>query len=305
MFDPSNPVFQLGVIVLFASVGYYTLRFLRPLASREYDVIVAIIGMVYAVTLMWEGYRLIPLLAFAQLMLVSISVFFAVETFRLRLQLTEKARQAAGGLGGSVRRGPKGFTKTYRPEDYDSRRMSSRSGRSRMRDAEESDRPRRRPLRSANGSRPRLSSTADSRRSTRRPRPTRPPARDSDFDAPDEFDRGDRSDYPSRRDREDYPETRRRRPARTTQPRPSDFDERDDYDTEYPEERFSNGDFADDDFTDEPPSPPRRSSRPTTSRRQPPRMPDDIEEPASGPTRPISAIDVEGYDSEDDEFDDY
>ncbi|MGK7909682.1 MAG: Ycf66 family protein [Synechococcus sp.] len=283
MLDTTNPMFLMGALVAIASAGFFSLRYFRPTASREYDVVFAIVGFIYAVTLMWEGWRLIPLLAFAQLLLVGSATFFAVESFRLRLQLTERARQTVGGPGPS-RRGPRGFTKTYRPDEYDSRRtVEARSTRSRMRKAGEDDEsPRRRKLRSANGLRPRLASGTEARRTSRRPRPTRPPRDEFDGEFDDQNER-----YGDERRSDNFPKSRRPsgRPSRV---RPSRgnintiddefFSDRDDSEDRYERDDYSsNAAFDDDSFPDEPriSRRPAPSNRPS-SRRRPPQIPDDM-----------------------------
>ncbi|MGK7912186.1 MAG: Ycf66 family protein [Synechococcus sp.] len=303
MLDTTNPMFLMGALVAIASAGFFSLRYFRPTASREYDVIFAIVGFIYAVTLMWEGWRLIPLLAFAQLLLIGTSTFFAVESFRLRMQLTERARQSSGGGGvGPSRRGPRGFTRTYSGEEYD-------SGRNRMSDTYDDDSsPRRRKLRSANGARPRLASSSEARRSSRRPRPgqtTRDRSPGNDFD--DAGGRFDEAGYSDDSRPEDYPSARRpgRRPGR---PRPTrrvddDFETRDEFagSSNYDRDRSSEV-FDDESFPDEP----RVSRRPrgrASTRRRPPRMPegfanDNDFSDDSDLNSPIRSVDVEDYSSD-------
>ena len=318
MLDTTNPMFLMGALVAIASAGFFSLRYFRPTVSREYDVVFAIVGFIYAVTLMWEGWRLIPLLAFAQLLLVGTCAFFAVESFRLRLQLTERAREATSGVGPG-RRGPRGFTKTYRPEEYDSRRTVGSRVRNRMRDAEgDEESPRRRKLRSANGSRPRLASSTETRRPSRRPRSSPPSSRDR-FDDWDGVEGDDSSGYGGDRPQDEYRSTRRpgRRPRGTRNSR-EDFDSREEFDSRenirerdsgdeferresYERDEFPNDSFDEDSFPDEPrvSRRPSRSSRPAP-RRRPPRMPDDMmDEDTSGPVR---SIDIDDFDNDYDGF---
>ena len=317
MLDTTNPMFLMGALVAIASAGFFSLRYFRPTASREYDVVFAIVGFIYAVTLMWEGWRLIPLLAFAQLLLVGTSAFFAVESFRLRLQLTERARENVGGVGPS-RRGPRGFTKTYRPEEYDSRRtVGSRSVRNRMRDADgDDDTPRRRKLRSANGSRPRLASGGETRRPSRRPRPSRSATRDR-YEGEEGYEGEESASYSGDRKQDTYRETPRpsRRPRRTRNSR-EDFDPRDEFDSPrnirdrdslddefdaggtYSSDEFADNSLNDDNFPDEPRisrRPPRRS--PSAPRRRPPRMPDDILDEREG-SGSVRSLDIDEYDND-------
>ena len=315
MLDTTNPMFLMGALVAIASAGFFSLRYFRPTASREYDVVFAIVGFIYAVTLMWEGWRLIPLLAFAQLLLIGTSTFFAVESFRLRLQLTERARQSSDGVGPS-RRGPRGFTRTYQGENYDSRQVRG-SVRNRMRDSYEEDTgPRRRKLRSANGSRPRLASSSESRRTGRRPRPSQPIRDRYDDDISDIDDRYGDGGYPPDKSRQDdYPSSKR--PSRSGRSRPAgrsseeDFSNRDEfarsgsYEPDNSSEIFNN-----DSFPDEPRITRRPRSRSTT-RRRPPRMPDNFagdsgfDDEDDLDNNPIRPIDADDYGSDyDDGFED-
>ncbi len=106
MLDTNNPTVFIGALILIASAALFGVRFLQPRIAREYDVIISIIGLIYGVILVWEGWRLIPLLFFGQVLLITTCGFFAFETLRLRYQLAEKARQAGGPVGRtSTRRG--------------------------------------------------------------------------------------------------------------------------------------------------------------------------------------------------------
>ncbi|MEL7084396.1 MAG: Ycf66 family protein [Cyanobacteria bacterium P01_A01_bin.3] len=306
MLDTTNPMFLMGALVAIASAGFFSLRYFRPTASREYDVVFAIVGFIYAVTLMWEGWRLIPLLAFAQLLLVGTSAFFAVESFRLRMQLTERARQSSGGGPGPSRRA-RGFTRTYQGDDYDSRQVEGRI-RNRMRDTSDEDSgPRRRKLRSANGPRPRLASSSETRRSSRRPRPGQPTRdRFDDGDFNDSAGRYGDADYSDESGRDDYPTARRpgRRPGRSRPSRPIDegFDPREDVASGSAYDRGRSGELFDDEsFPDEPRV--SRRSRSRTASRRPPRMPDDVvsdegfvDEGDLNP--PVRSLDVEDYGSD-------
>ncbi len=128
MLDPSNPTFLIAALVAIASGLIFAIRYVKPDASRDYDVIFAVMGLIYAICIGWEGWRLIPLLYFAQLLVIVLGGFFAVETFRLRLQLVEKSRQVQG----RVRR--QGFDRTY-PSAYDrGQPMGTRADGARIRD---------------------------------------------------------------------------------------------------------------------------------------------------------------------------
>ncbi len=173
MFLTTGPAFPMAGLVAIASALIFAIRYIKPEAAREYDIVFSVTGLIYSLCLLLEGQRLIPLLFFAQVLVVAMAAFFAVETFRLRLLLVEKSRQAQGR---PTRR--EGFTRTYRPGSYESTRVvstRSASGR-RMRTADDSDRtleegretPRRR------SQPPQLTSDTSTSSRPRRPRPTRP-----------------------------------------------------------------------------------------------------------------------------------
>ncbi|MEN9229906.1 MAG: Ycf66 family protein [Thermostichus sp. DG02_5_bins_236] len=205
MFLTQSPYFLMAALVAIASGAIFAVRFIKREASAEYDVIFATMGLIYSVCLLLEGQRLIPLLFFAQVLLAVMAGWFAVETFRLRILLSEKARQV-GGARPTARR--QGFTRTYQPDDYgQGRTVSTRAAGSRIRDtssygrsiAGRSEEP---GPGSSRRSRPQLASDT-------RVRPRRRPEVDEYYDEPKPRSRQS-SDY----DEPAPPENRRpRRPA--------------------------------------------------------------------------------------------
>jgi Ycf66 protein N-terminus. len=223
MFLTQSPYFLMAALVAIASGAIFAVRFVKPEASEESDVIFATMGLIYSISLLLEGQRLIPLLFFAQVLLAVMAGWFAIQTFRLRILLNEKVRQITG-VRPAMRR--QGFSRTYPPDGYgQGRAVASAASGSRIRDTssasrsipERSEEPARRP-------RPQL--TSDTRV---RPRP-RPAAeeyyeeqetrfrRDTEDDEPDPSRRSAAEDYP-----EDVQEERgtvtRRRPPRLPQTR--------------------------------------------------------------------------------------
>ncbi|MEN9202844.1 MAG: Ycf66 family protein [Thermostichus sp. DG_1_6_bins_120] len=132
MFLTQSPYFLMAALVAIASGAIFAVRFIKREASAEYDVIFATMGLIYSLCLLLEGQRLIPLLFFAQVLLAVMAGWFAIETFRLRILLSEKARQV-GGVRPTTRR--QGFTRTYQPDEYEpGRRVATRTAGSRIRD---------------------------------------------------------------------------------------------------------------------------------------------------------------------------
>lgn len=287
MLNTEHPSFWLACLLAIASGAVYLLRFARPAASREYDVIFAVAGLIYAIILGWEGWRLIPLLFLAQILVVAIAVFFTAETFRLRGLLVDKAKR--GGIGGGVpggRGGGGGFNRTYQPRRYDpaGRPVGARaSNRMRNADPEEADMPRSRKLKSVNRRRPQLASAGTSARS--RSRPASRPSVSDDRYADDRYDDLDSRDLDNRDDR-GYRDSRRY--------------ERDDF----------NGRGPRDDYLRRRPASPSTRRRPVrpirddedapvsrpVPRRRPPSIPDDADiEP---PVRRTISVDAGQVDSD-------
>ncbi|MFS8812288.1 Ycf66 family protein [Synechococcus sp. R55.7] len=211
MFLTQSPYFLMAALVAIASGAIFAVRFIKREASAEYDVIFATMGLIYSVCLLLEGQRLIPLLFFAQVLLAVMAGWFAIETFRLRILLSEKARQV-GGARPTVRR--QGFSRTYPPDGYaQGRTVSTRAEGSRIRDT--SSYSRSIPGRSGEdpSRRPRPQLTGDTR-----VRPRRRPEGDEYYEEPGSRSRQD-TDYD-----EPAPPPEARRPRRPAGEYPEDVD---------------------------------------------------------------------------------
>ncbi len=169
MFLTQSPYFLMAALVAIASGAIFAVRFVKPEASEESDVIFATMGLIYSISLLLEGQRLIPLLFFAQVLLAVMAGWFAIQTFRLRILLNEKVRQITG-VRPAMRR--QGFSRTYPPDGYgQGRAVASAASGSRIRNAsstrsipERSEEPARRPrpqLTSSTQVRPRRRSEDD------------------------------------------------------------------------------------------------------------------------------------------------
>ncbi len=71
------------------------MRSFRPELSRDHDIFFAAIGLLCGFILIFQGWRLDPILQFGQFLLAASVVFFAVETVRLRGATTEQARRTS------------------------------------------------------------------------------------------------------------------------------------------------------------------------------------------------------------------
>ena len=83
----------LGILLAVAGAALYFLRSVRPELSRDHDIFFAAIGLVCGIILIAQGWRLDPILEFGQVLLIGSTVFFAVESIRLRGIATEQAKR--------------------------------------------------------------------------------------------------------------------------------------------------------------------------------------------------------------------
>ena len=83
----------IGILLAVAGAALYFLRSVRPELSRDHDIFFAAIGLVCGIIFVTQGWRLDPILLFGQVLLVGSTVFFAVESIRLRGIATEQAKR--------------------------------------------------------------------------------------------------------------------------------------------------------------------------------------------------------------------
>jgi Ycf66 protein N-terminus len=89
----TNSASILGIFLAVAGAALYFLRTVRPELSRDQDIFFAAVGLLCGFILVFQGWRLDPILQFGQLLLVGSTVFFAVESIRLRGIATEQAKR--------------------------------------------------------------------------------------------------------------------------------------------------------------------------------------------------------------------
>lgn len=85
----------LGIILAVAGAALYFLRSWRPKLARDHDIFFAAVGLLCGGILLFQGWRLDPILAFGQFMLTGTAIFFAVESIKLRGVATMKAKERA------------------------------------------------------------------------------------------------------------------------------------------------------------------------------------------------------------------
>jgi len=83
----------MGIILAFAGAGLYFLRSFRPNLARDYDVFFAAIALLCGGILFFQSWRLDPILQFGVFLLAGSTVFFAVDSIRLRNIATEQAKR--------------------------------------------------------------------------------------------------------------------------------------------------------------------------------------------------------------------
>jgi Ycf66 protein N-terminus len=88
-----NSASILGIFLAVAGAGLYFLRSVRPELSRDHDIFFAAVGLLCGLILLFQGWRLDPILQFGQFLLTGSVIFFAVETIRLRGATTEQAKR--------------------------------------------------------------------------------------------------------------------------------------------------------------------------------------------------------------------
>jgi hypothetical protein len=185
----------LGIFLMVAGAGLYFLRSVRPEVSRDHDILFAAVGLLCGAILLFQGWRLDPILLFGQVLMSGSAIWFTFETIRLRSVTTEAVKRNTPIVDDD-----RPVSRNYRPYDqeaelydqpeldeerYENRRLrgydeprNSRAERyegevRRPKNRGNSDRPGDRPASDRSGDRP-----STKRRS--RPNSNRPPERSED-----------------------------------------------------------------------------------------------------------------------------
>ena len=88
-----NAAAILGIFLAVAGAGLFVLRSIRPELARDYDIFFAAVGLLCGIILLFNGWRLDPILQFGQFLLTGTAIFFAFESIRMRGVATEQARR--------------------------------------------------------------------------------------------------------------------------------------------------------------------------------------------------------------------
>ncbi|MEG4577293.1 Ycf66 family protein [Microcoleus sp. N3A4] len=232
----------LGIILAVAGAGLYFLRSWRPKLARDHDIFFAAVGLLCGGILLFQGWRLDPILAFGQFLLTGSAIFFAAESIKLRGATTAQAKSRAQYVdeerpvsNAYAYDGYDSEIEQLEPEeDYPQRRRIRGSQDYRSSREAEDEEPRRRPSNrngSVNTSKP---DSPDRRASRKRPsRPEASPAQESDnwdvSDNPEERPTRSRSSRPpasssENRSSDTAPRTKKPRPTESSRSRPSNRD---------------------------------------------------------------------------------
>ncbi len=221
-----NSASVLGIFLAVAGASLYFLRSVRPELSRDQDIFFAAVGLLCGLILLFQGWRLDPILQFGQFLLTGSTIFFAVEAIRMRGVATEQARRNTPIVDED-----RPVSRVYRAEldrlepyddeqEYDNPRLRGyQDSRTSRRSSAEDQSYRPRTSRSKNSD-PYGDYSSSSTRS-RRPRPNTPPTPPTDnYDSyPPGYERGDLWDDRTNQQKRDRPSSERR-PTR----RPSSVD---------------------------------------------------------------------------------
>ena len=229
-----NAAAILGLFLAVAGAGLFFLRSIRPELARDYDIFFAAVGLLCGIILLFNGWRLDPILQFGQFLLTGTAIFFAFESIRMRGVATEQARRNTPTVD---RDRPVSRTRVYTEAEFDQIDPYD--------NVYEGAKP--------NYSSPRLGGYDDPQpRPSRRPDNRRRPSPAADMR--DEPRRAPSRNRPEPNDYADRPSRGDRYPERDSRPRrPSTAPPRDEY-----SDRVSR-----DEWDDEPRTSPRPRPRPT------------------------------------------
>ena len=71
-----EPTLFLGGSFVLILIFFYTLRFLKPELTTDWDIFIITLGLVYSIILILHGWRLDPILLFSQVLLLFITISF-------------------------------------------------------------------------------------------------------------------------------------------------------------------------------------------------------------------------------------
>ena len=230
----------LGIILAVAGAGLYFLRSWRPKLALDHDIFFAAVGLLCGGILLFQGWRLDPILAFGQFMLTGSAIFFAAESIKLRgattaqaksrAQYVDEERPVSNAYGYDDNNNYDSDIERLEPEeDYPQRRRIRGSQDNRSSREAYDDEPRRRPS-NRNGGIDTSKPESPERTRKRPSRPeTAPPERSDNWEVPENSDeqptRSRNNRPPASDNRSDGP-PRKKKPRNTeeSKSRPSSRD---------------------------------------------------------------------------------
>lgn len=232
----------LGIILAVAGAGLYFLRSWRPKLARDHDIFFAAVGLLCGGILLFQGWRLDPILAFGQFLLSGTAIFFATESIKLRGATTAQAKSRAQYVDEER---PVSNAYAYDGYDSDIEQLEPEEDyppRPRIRGSQDyrssregyDDEPRRRPSNrngSINISKSPEAPGSARRRNSRPDRPEASPPERSDnwdvSDSPEDRPKSSRNSRPlgaDNRNSDAPPRTKKTRPPEGSRSRPSNRD---------------------------------------------------------------------------------
>ncbi|HEY9667252.1 MAG TPA: Ycf66 family protein [Coleofasciculaceae cyanobacterium] len=88
-----NSASILGIFLAVAGAALYFMRSVRPELARDQDIFFAAVGLLCGFILLFQGWRLDPILQFGQFLLTGTTIFFAYEAIRLRGVATKVVKE--------------------------------------------------------------------------------------------------------------------------------------------------------------------------------------------------------------------
>jgi hypothetical protein len=85
----------LGIALIVGAAALYFVRTVRPELSRDYDIFFSAVALICGGILLFQGWRLDPLLFLGQFALAGSAAFFAFDNIRMRKITTEQAKRSA------------------------------------------------------------------------------------------------------------------------------------------------------------------------------------------------------------------
>nr|YP_001936411.1 conserved hypothetical plastid protein Ycf66 [Heterosigma akashiwo]ABV66017.1 conserved hypothetical plastid protein Ycf66 [Heterosigma akashiwo]ABV70158.1 conserved hypothetical plastid protein Ycf66 [Heterosigma akashiwo]BBA18224.1 conserved hypothetical plastid protein Ycf66 [Heterosigma akashiwo]BBA18363.1 conserved hypothetical plastid protein Ycf66 [Heterosigma akashiwo]BBA18502.1 conserved hypothetical plastid protein Ycf66 [Heterosigma akashiwo] len=85
-----SPSFLLSVLLIIGLLLFYSLKIIRPEVSKEEDIFLTSLGLLYSCILIIHGWRLDPILFFSQVLLVVFVLAVGWENIRLRGLLVKR-----------------------------------------------------------------------------------------------------------------------------------------------------------------------------------------------------------------------